>query len=73
MTGPEVDPYDLVGVAELAEVLGIGRARADVISRYKGFPTPKVERDRIRLWHRRDVEAWLDANRPGWGGWPPVR
>jgi prophage regulatory protein len=65
------DPYDLVGVAELASALGVGRARADVISRYRSFPLPVVERDRIRLWRRRDVTAWLDQYRPAWGGWPP--
>ncbi len=67
---PEVDdPYDLVGVAEIAAALGVGRARADVISRYRAFPLPVVERDRIRLWRRRDVTAWLDEHRPDWGGW----
>ncbi len=66
MSQADDDPYDLVGVAEIAGALGVGRARADVISRYRGFPEPVVTRDRIRLWRRRDVEAWLDTNRPGW-------
>lgn len=70
MTDQADDPYDLVGVAELAEVLGIGRARADVLSRSKGFPDPVVERDRIRLWRRGDVGRWLDTYRRDWGGWP---
>ncbi len=65
MSQPD-DPYDLVGVAEIAVALAVGRARADVISRYRGFPEPVVVRDRIRLWRRRDVEVWLDTNRPGW-------
>jgi predicted DNA-binding transcriptional regulator AlpA len=60
------DPYDLVGAAELASMLGIGRSRADTLTRMKGFPEPRVQRP--RLWHRSDVEAWLDANRSGWRG-----
>ena len=61
------DPYDLVSAADFASMLGIGRSRADTITRMKGFPEPKVTRP-FRAWHRLDVERWLDTNRPGWRG-----
>ncbi|WP_230203237.1 hypothetical protein [Parafrankia discariae] len=46
----------------------MSRSRADMLTRYAGFPTPAVVKPRIRLWHRRDVEGWCDRNRPGWRG-----
>ncbi|WP_239404988.1 AlpA family transcriptional regulator [Frankia sp. Cj3] len=57
---------DLVDITEVAEILGVGRSRADTISRYKGFPDPAVIKPRMRLWHRADVQTWVARNRPGW-------
>lgn len=59
---------DLIDMSDVAAMLGLGRSRADTLSRYAGFPTPAVVKPRIRLWHRREVEAWCDRNRPGWRG-----
>jgi hypothetical protein len=50
---------DLVGVAEIAEMLGISRQRVDAIVRTHGdFPLPVAELTAGRIWQRRDVEAW---------------
>jgi hypothetical protein len=57
---------DLVDVSDIGRMLGVGRSRADTISRYRGFPEPAVVKPRVRLWHRADVVRWMDANRPGW-------
>ncbi|MGO9853730.1 MAG: hypothetical protein ACLPYY_01605 [Acidimicrobiales bacterium] len=37
---PPGPPRALVGVAEVAELLGVSRQRADVLTRTKGFPEP---------------------------------
>lgn len=58
--------FDVVGSAELRELLGVSRSRADSISREKGFPDPVINEPRYRAWRRRDVYAWLDAHREGW-------
>jgi hypothetical protein len=57
---------DLVDISDIGHMLGVGRSRADTISRYRGFPEPAVAKPRVRLWHRADVVRWLDANRPDW-------
>lgn len=57
-----------IDLGELQEMLAVSRSRAYAISRDRTFPDPAIERPRIRLWHRTDVEAWLDAHRPGWRG-----
>lgn len=54
---------DVVGVAEIAERLGVSRSRADQITREKDFP------DGRRLimgtvWWSEDVEAWIARRRP---------
>lgn len=71
------DLRDLVGIAQLQEMLGrargesVSRTRAQVVANSKGFPDPLIshpsaEDPRVRLWLRADVEAWLDQYRPGW-------
>ncbi|WP_128423040.1 hypothetical protein [Frankia sp. EI5c] len=61
-------PDELVGIADIRAWLGVATARAYVVSRFRDFPAPwyASEDGRVRLWRRTDVEAWLDANRPGW-------
>jgi predicted DNA-binding transcriptional regulator AlpA len=53
----------LVGIKEVADMLGVSRTRADQLSRRPGFPEPKVKHARVRLWEDRDVQAWMKANR----------
>jgi predicted DNA-binding transcriptional regulator AlpA len=58
----------LVGIKEVAEMIGVSRTRADQLSRRPSFPEPKVRHVRVRMWEASDVEAWLDRYRPGWRG-----
>jgi predicted DNA-binding transcriptional regulator AlpA len=53
----------LVGIKEVAQMLGVSRTRADQLSRRPNFPEPKVRHARVRLWERTDVQAWINANR----------
>jgi prophage regulatory protein len=54
----------LVGIKEVAEMIGVSRTRADQLSRRPNFPEPKVRHARVRLWAEADVQAWIAANRP---------
>lgn len=55
---------DLVGVQEIAKLLGVTRQRVDRITRtHKDFPTPVAELASGRVWKRADIEAW--AKRTG--------
>ena len=53
----------LVGIKEVADMLGVSRTRADQLSRRPNFPEPKVRHARVRLCVETDVEAWIEANR----------
>jgi hypothetical protein len=75
------DGEDMVSRAELRTLVDVdtlrdllGRTRRERVSRsyavrvagQKGFPDPLIDHPRLRLWRRRDVEAWMDRHRPGW-------
>jgi prophage regulatory protein len=53
----------LVGIKEVADMIGVSRTRADQLSRRPGFPEPVVKHARVRLWEDKDIEAWMKANR----------
>jgi predicted DNA-binding transcriptional regulator AlpA len=53
----------LVGIKEVAAMLGVSRTRADQLSRRPSFPKPAVQHARVRLWEDKDVQAWITANR----------
>jgi len=53
----------LVGIKEVADMLGVSRTRADQLSRQPSFPEPKVRHARVRLWEDKDVQDWMKANR----------
>ena len=53
----------LVGIKEVADMLGVSRTRADQLSRRPNFPEPKVRHARVRLWEETDVQGWIKANR----------
>lgn len=65
---------DAVDIDQLRDLLGYGsrtgervsRSYAQRIGESRRFPPPIVDHPRLRLWHRDDVTAWLDLNRPGW-------
>jgi predicted DNA-binding transcriptional regulator AlpA len=52
---------DLVGLAEIGEMLGLSRQRVDQLARSKGFPEPVAVISAGRIWLRADVEAWARA------------
>lgn len=54
---------DIMGVQEIADLLGVSRARADQLSRQKGFPEPValLSRGRQRVWDGTEVRAWAKA------------
>jgi predicted DNA-binding transcriptional regulator AlpA len=54
----------LMGMAEIARALGVGRQRAYQITRQKGFPDPIQALDMGSVWDEAAVLAWIKANRP---------
>lgn len=67
---------EAVDVDALRDLIGRGsrqrqrvsRAYAVRVATTKGFPDPILDHPKLRLWHRADVEQWLDLNRPTWRG-----
>lgn len=56
---PVMDVCELMGVAEIAELLGVSRQRVDALSRRKGsFPQPAAVLQTGRVWRRADIEKW---------------
>lgn len=59
----------VVGLAEIADLLGVTRQRANQIVRdHADFPEPIADLASGRVWHRPAVEAWIAAHpdrRPG--------
>lgn len=62
---PSVNTEDLIGAAEVAEILGLKHHNSvtTYLHRYDDFPRPVVDlsHSRIRLWLRQDVHAWQDS------------
>jgi len=62
---------DAVDIDELRDLLGAttrrreraARSYAQYVAGRKGFPEPIVDHPRLRLWLRREVLAWITANR----------
>lgn len=53
---------DLMGVAEVAEFLGVSRQRVDALARTKSdFPPPVASLQAGRVWRREDIEEWARA------------
>src|SRR5206468_4070557 len=52
--------HHLVGIGEIAQILGVSRQRADQIAAsYRDFPLPVVHLLSGRVWKRADVDAWV--------------
>jgi predicted DNA-binding transcriptional regulator AlpA len=49
---------ELVGLAEVAEMLKLSKARADQLARQRDFPLPVATLTGGRIWERADVEKW---------------
>lgn len=58
---------DLIGVAELAELLGVTRQRASEIQTRAGFPAPVVKLKSGPVWKRTSINAFLEtwSRKPG--------
>jgi predicted DNA-binding transcriptional regulator AlpA len=64
--------HHLVGVTEIAEMLGLSRQRADQITRtYADFPKPEIELASGRVWQRSKVAAWIKKHPVRKPGRPP--
>lgn len=53
-----------MGVAEIADLLGVSRQRVDQLSREPDFPAPLSTLRVGRVWNAGDVEAWIAEHRP---------
>ena len=57
-----VNTEDLIGAADVAEILGLSHHNSvtTYLRRYPDFPRPIVDlsRSRIRLWRRQEIEDW---------------
>jgi hypothetical protein len=52
--------HHLVGITEIAGMLGVSRQRATQISgSYSDFPAPEVVLAAGRVWKRAEVERWI--------------
>jgi len=49
----------LVGVAEVAQLLGVTRQRVNrIVQTHADFPAPEAELSAGRVWKTADIEAW---------------
>ena len=54
---------DLVGVAEIAELLGISRQRVNrIVQTHRDFPDPVATLTAGRIWQRADIEKWASGH-----------
>lgn len=54
----------LYTTGEIADRLGVGRQRAYVLSRLKGFPDPyETWSNGLTVWRIEDIEAWIATSR----------
>lgn len=56
------DQIPIVGSAEIADMLGVSRQRADAITRKPSFPRPLGVISAGRVWLEEDVVAWAEAH-----------
>jgi predicted DNA-binding transcriptional regulator AlpA len=55
--------HHLVGMAEIAEMLGVSRQRvSQLIETYEDFPKPEVELTGGRVWSRTAIESWIASH-----------
>jgi hypothetical protein len=63
---------DLVGVVEIARVLGISRQRASKLTKQRGFPEPVVRLASGSVWTRLSLDRFIEqwTRKPGRRLWP---
>jgi predicted DNA-binding transcriptional regulator AlpA len=55
--------HHLVGLAEIAEMLGVSRQRAHrIYQTHEDFPRPEVELTAGLIWSREAVENWMGSH-----------
>ena len=60
----ELDGKDLLGLAEVAELLGTTRRNAIRWTRSPSFPEPIARLRATPVWKRADVERWRKNRKP---------
>jgi prophage regulatory protein len=56
--------HHLVGVHEIAEMLGVSRQRVNrIVATDDSFPTPQAVLAAGRVWRRSDVERWVQQRK----------
>lgn len=53
--------HHLVGIAEIADMLGVTRQRVHQLAATEGFPKPTAVLTAATIWVREDVEEWMRA------------
>jgi prophage regulatory protein len=52
---------DLVGLTEIAEMLGVSAQRVDQLARRDDFPEPVAVLAAGRIWRLGDIERWAES------------
>lgn len=55
---------DVIGYAEIADLAGVSRQRAQQFRDLPGFPTPVIKTGQGPLYHRGAIEVWLEQRNP---------
>jgi predicted DNA-binding transcriptional regulator AlpA len=51
---------DIVGVAEIADMLGVSRSRVhQLMAEHDDFPRPAASLSAGLIWRRSDIRAWM--------------
>lgn len=60
------DVHHLVGVAEIAEMLGVTRQRVHQLTKLDDFPAPEAVLSAGTIWKRTAIEKWMKTKgKPG--------
>lgn len=57
------EQINLVGLTEIAQLLGVSRQRAYQLANAPGFPKPVERLAQGAVWRRSAVEKWAEKNR----------
>lgn len=60
VTTMRVVTLELVGAAELLQLLGVGRTRLGVLTARDDFPEPIAELVMGKIWDLADIRAWAE-------------
>lgn len=59
----EAKPLELVGTSEIKKLLGVGRQRVYQLTCRSSFPRPVASLDCGKVWHKSEVQEWIDLYR----------